>query len=404
MLLLVLSLGVTGLSAEEILVRDVSELKAAESALPGDRILLADGVWRDMRLKLRLSGTSENPITIRPANRGKATIEGESALEFVGDHVVLDGLIFQNGSSPYGQILRIEGSNFRITRCEFLEFNPEDSTKKYDWLALHGRDHRVDRCRFAGQNHPGVTLSVWLADEVAGRHLIERNHFGPRASGVGNGFETIRVGDSTSSEFDAECIVRKNLFERCDGELETVSNKSCRNEYLDNTFLECAGCLTLRQGDDCIVRGNVFLGGGKKHTGGIRILSEGHRIENNHIEGTTGRANGAISLGAGNPNPKSHEYAAARNVVVSGNSFVDVEGEIFAWDYGFGERGRSVQPTGVEIAGNWFGPVGEKTVKGELGEEIASWSKNRFGETVLPEELRREPLTSEDTGPNFSEE
>ncbi len=393
-----LALVLTAAGGEEILVSNEVELKAAEKARPGDSILLSDGAWRDLRLKLHLSGTAEAPIILRPANEGKVSIEGESALEIVAEHVVLDGLVFRNGTSPYGQILRLEGSHCRVTRCSILDFNPEDPTGKYDWVSLHGKNHRVDRCRFSGQNHPGVTLVVWLARESDGRHVIERNHFGPRAPGNGNGFETIRIGDSMSCSFASKCIVRENLFYRCDGELETVSNKSCENEYTGNTFRECAGCLTLRQGNDCLVRSNYFLGGGKKHTGGIRVMGEGHRIEKNVIFETDGRAEGAIALSAGNENPRSHEYVAARNVVLAGNLFEGNKGPAIAFDHNFGSRKRTVLPSEIMVTGNQFVGSAESDVKGELGDEIAAWKHNRFGGAGTGS-LNLKTLSPGDVGP-----
>jgi len=33
--------------------------------------------------------------------------------------------------------------------------------------------------------------------------------------------------------------VEQNYFYRCDGEHEVISNKSCRNLYRGNTFVEC---------------------------------------------------------------------------------------------------------------------------------------------------------------------
>ena len=53
-------------------------------------------------------------------------------------------------------------------------------------------------------------------------------------------------------------MVEKNLFEKCNGETECISNKSCGNIYRENTFLEVSGTLTLRHGNGCIVERNVF--------------------------------------------------------------------------------------------------------------------------------------------------
>ena len=80
-------------------------------------------------------------------------------------------------------------------------------------------------------------------------------------------------------------LVESNLFDRCDGEIEIISSKSCENIYRFNTFLDCAGMLTLRHGNRCRVEGNFFLGHHKKGSGGIRIIGEDHIIINNYIEG-----------------------------------------------------------------------------------------------------------------------
>src|SRR5256885_1452512 len=96
-----------------------------------------------------------------------------------------------------------------------------------------------------------------------------------------NGGEPIRVGYSFQSMFSSKTTVEKNLFERCDGELEIISNKSCDNVYRNNTFLQCAGFFTLRHGNRCTVDGNYFLGKGKKGSGGVRIIGEDHAVTNN---------------------------------------------------------------------------------------------------------------------------
>jgi poly(beta-D-mannuronate) lyase len=65
--------------------------------------------------------------------------------------------------------------------------------------------------------------------------------FRPRPPLRRNGGETICVGYSHQSMSNSATRLEHNLFERCDGELEIVSNKSCGNVYRFNTFRECAG-------------------------------------------------------------------------------------------------------------------------------------------------------------------
>src|SRR5205085_451321 len=65
---------------------------------------------------------------------------------------------------------------------------------------------------------------------------------------------------------------------------EIISSKSCENVYRFNTFLDCAGMLTLRHGNRCLVEGNFFLGHHKHGAGGIRVIGEDHKIINNYFE------------------------------------------------------------------------------------------------------------------------
>lgn len=147
----------------------------------------------------------------------------------------------------------------------------------------------------------------------------------------------------------ANCIVTKNLFESCDGEIEVISNKSCENLYIANTVDRCAGCLTLRHGNGCIVAHNLILGGGKKGTGGIRIVGEDHIVRNNHIEGTDGRADGAISISAGVVDPELNQHFQVRNVLVENNTLFDNRGGNFCIGHGMGSRNRTLPPVDLTI-------------------------------------------------------
>ena len=74
---------------------------------------------------------------------------------------------------------------------------------------------------------------------INGRRYVNRD---------GNGFETIRIGTGPSAYSDSNTRVENNLFERTDGEVETVSVKSGGNVIRANTFREVAGTITLRRG------------------------------------------------------------------------------------------------------------------------------------------------------------
>ena len=97
------------------------------------------------------------------------------------------------------------------------------------------------------------------AEGSPNRHRIDHNHFGHRPPLRRNGGETIRVGNSWSSMSSSGTLVERNLFDRCDGELEIISSKSSDNVYRQNTLRACAGMLTLRHGNRCLVADNYFL-------------------------------------------------------------------------------------------------------------------------------------------------
>ncbi|WP_417397107.1 polysaccharide lyase 6 family protein [Gimesia chilikensis] len=333
--------------AADFRVATPAELDSArKSARPGDVITLVGKDWHDVRLKLKLKGTPEQPITVC----SEVAFTGASSFNLNGEHVVLDGLTFRDGSLETGHVLLIRGAHNRVTRCSIEAYNPDKIDTRYQWLSLNGHHHRVDHCRFAGQNHSGTTLVVWLDEEgEVGRHRIERNHFLNRARGNGNGFETLRIGTSETSLKSAQCVVSENLFENCDGEIELISNKSCNNVYERNTIVGSAGALTLRHGNNCIVRDNLILGNGDRHSGGIRVIGEGHQITGNHIEGVGDRIDGAIALSAGVENPKLNQHAQVRNVLIENNTLIDNAGKDIVRGHGLGSRSRTLLPENITI-------------------------------------------------------
>ena len=347
-------------------------LAACKEASGGDLIVIEGEDWLDVRLKIRLAGSDKRPVTIR----SEVTWSGESSFEIIGEHVVLDGFVFRKGSLSSGHVMKVRGSDCRVTRCVFDHYNPEKNSTRYHWLSLFGHHQRVDHCRFLGQDHSGCTLVVWLesdGESEVGKHRIERNHFLNRPRGDGNGFETIRIGTSQHSMKSAQCVVSGNLFENCDGEVELISNKSCGNVYERNTIIGCAGALTLRHGNDCQVSGNLILGDGEKNSGGIRIVGEGHQIIGNHIQGVGDRIDGAIALSAGVLNAKLHEHSQVRGVLIDNNIMVDNEGEDIVWGHGMGSHSRTLMPVDVTVTNT--SRVGQSTTRRLRAEDVGPESR-----------------------------
>jgi poly(beta-D-mannuronate) lyase len=352
--LLLASLSV---GAVEYKVSSASEIAQLDEKLkPGDVLLMQDGEWRNQSIVFHGKGTAEKPITLRATTAGKVILIGESSLVFDGEHLVATGLFLKNGQAT-GDGVKLAGRNNRLTECAVVSGN-----SKF-FVHLFGTSNRVDHCYLADKTNDSPTMQV----EVEGthnHHLIDHNHFGHRPPLNRNGGETIRVGYSHQSMTNSGTVVEHNLFDRCDGELEIISSKSCENIYRYNTFLDCAGMLTLRHGNRCVVEGNFFIGHHKRGSGGIRVIGEDHRIFNNYIEGVE---QGGFWITSGIPDSELKGYFQARNCLVAFNTFVDSRGPAVQLDAGIGSSRRTLRPENITVANNVFAPAPGAAFKGTEG-------------------------------------
>ena len=302
---------------------------AMTSARPGDTLTMTKGVWSNALIEFKGLGTSTAPYLLRAESYGGVILSGSSSLRISGRNLIVDGLLFRNGSSPSGDVIEFRGTggesdSCRLTNSAIVNFSPLDSTKDNKWVSLYGTRNRVDHCYFEGKKNSGATMVVWLSARP-NYHQIDHNHFAYRPELYGwNGGETIRVGTSDWSMYDSFTIVEYNLFEECNGEIETISNKSCGNMYRYNTFLSCQGTLTLRHGNRCTVEGNFFIANHVPNSGGIRIIGEDHKVFNNYICGTSGSSlKSALTIMNGVPNSLLNRYFQVKRAIVAFNTFVD---------------------------------------------------------------------------------
>lgn len=333
---------------------------AAAHAQPGDVLVMKDDIWTDQPVVFRARGTADKPITLRAATPGKVILTGKSSLTIDGEHLVVSGL-FLRGGQLTGDGVKLAGHHNRLAECAVT-----GGDYRF-FIHLFGKSNRLDHCYLAGKTNDHPTMQV----EVEGSynyHRIDHNHFGPRPPLGRNGGETIRVGYSHQSMTNSGTLVEGNLFDRCDGELEIISSKSCENVYRANTFLDCAGTLTLRHGNRCVVAGNFFLGHHKQGSGGIRVIGEDHAIINNYIDGVM---QGGMWITAGIPDSELKGYFQARNCVIAFNTIADCAGPCLQLDAGMGTSRRTLQPENITIATNIFSPDDRGTLF--KGTEGASW-------------------------------
>jgi poly(beta-D-mannuronate) lyase len=416
--------SVTGVAAygKEISITNVKELDVAVKNLkPGDKLILKPGEWRDAQLRFRGTGTDAAPIVLAAAEPGKVILTGTSTLRIGGEHLVVEGLFFKDPDPSVSDLIqfRIDSDelayNCRMTNCAVIAARNNGELRESRWLGLHGRENRVDHCAFKGKPDKGTTFVVWLGNGSDGQHIIDHNYFGPREPLGDNGGETIRVGDSKTSMLNANCLVEKNLFERCNGEAECVSNKSCGNIYRENTFLEVSGALTLRHGNGCLVEGNIFIGNEARGTGGVRIIGEDHVVRGNFMENLTGDdGRSAISLMMGIPNSPAHRYFQVKRALIENNVMVDCKHSILIGLKN--SKDAILPPIETVLRGNSAVSPKHEIIEARCDISGIVWEDNHFsGKALGIDDLpgidaqvdvsaRPDSITRQDVGPDWQRE
>lgn len=319
--------------AADFVVRSQPEFNSLVPQLEaGDTVILANGEWRDFEIDFYGEGAPEAPIQLRAEEKGQVIITGKSFLRLAGSHLLVSGLVFTDGYTPLSSVIAFRRSpselayHSRVTETVIDGFNNPERTETDFWVTLYGRFNRFDHNHLAGKANRGVTLAVRLDSEESREnfHRIDHNYFGPRETLGSNGGETLRIGTSHYSLFDSNTLVENNYFDRCDGELEIISNKSGHNTFRANVFFESRGTLTMRHGNDNLVEDNVFLGNGVDHTGGIRVINARQVIRNNYMEGLAGyRFGGALVVMNGVPNSSINRYHQVDSAIITNNSIVE---------------------------------------------------------------------------------
>jgi poly(beta-D-mannuronate) lyase len=330
--------------------------RALKEAKAGDTLVMQDGVWRDQQIVFKGRGTYRAPLVLVAQTPGQVILSGNSSLRMAGSYLEVKGLVFAHGYRLKDDVIAFrdgkhEAFHCRLTATVIRDYNsPYDSVENH-WISLYGTHNRVAHCFIEGKTNDGTTLVVWL-DGHPNYHRIDHNYFGHRPPLGYNGGETIRVGTSTWSQTDSYTMVDDNYFNRCDGEIEVISNKSCHNTYRHNTFHACEGTLTLRHGNYATVEDNFFFGEGVPSSGGVRVIGSHHLVINNYFQDLTGTGlYAAISIMNAQRSPALNGYWPVYGAVIVRNTMVHCKENVLVGS-GAGQRGRVVAPDSCYIADN----------------------------------------------------
>ncbi len=341
--------------------------KRLTGAQDNETILIEDGIYRDLG---RIEIKADN-VLVSPENRGQVVFSGSVQIVLRGRGSTLDSLIFRDGGPVIDRrnptdvrsdirgavVLYGEGNTFSNSIIE--EFNQypyeADINGEYPnvrWVTVAGTGSKVIGNTLDGKYKRGAFLVVQTGED-RDDSLIQNNIFRnliPRDLDLiregspemfrtnANDRQAIRLGDARYSRCDSGAIIKDNLFDTIDGELEMISLKASAVSFEGNTLRNSSSMISLRHGSNMTIRDNVILGDGKSGSGGIRFYDEGHIIENNYIQGVLGsgetRGGLVVNTGVndvqngepldnGTPGKELNKQWTPMNITIANNSIID---------------------------------------------------------------------------------
>lgn len=280
-------------------VSSLSELTSRlSSAVAGDTIIVTNGVYNSpSAINITKVGTAANSITIMAQTIGGVEITGTKGFTFSSPaaYITVQGFKFTHTNS-----INISSgtSHVRLTR-NFVQLSVPP-TNDISYITIAGDDVQIDHNELGNKSTLGEMLDIsGSGSQVARRLWVHHNYFHNFSSPGGNGAETIRWGLSGLSLSTGDGLCEYNLFVRCEGENEMISNKSSGNTYRYNTVRDCVGGqISQRHGNDCYYYGNYMT-----NTDGIRVYGDRHRIFSNYLENNStgidmGNGDGDVYNGA----------------------------------------------------------------------------------------------------------
>lgn len=189
--------------------------------------------------------------------------------------------------------------------------------------------------------------------EIGGCHIKGNYFFNPKVHTIGghvktgNGKFAIKTGNGeVCYGFQ---LIEENLFHDCSAEDEIVENKGKHSLYRYNTFYQCEGNLSFRNGSNSLAYGNYFIEG----KGGVGLWGPKHQVVNNYfykidepIVFNPGRVNTTID------DAMHITFVASTKSLVANNTFVDC-GPLQLND-GLGSSSRTAKTMDLKFVNNFF--------------------------------------------------
>jgi len=252
------------------------------NVVSGDTILWLSGTYRNIKLEI-----TKNNLMVKAKVAGATIFSGSSWAYIKGSNVTFEGFQFLNGDIGSANVINVSGTGNYISEVNISGY----ISHKYLVIRKESQYTTVKYCNFENRINLADKniLSILVNEQQPGFHRIQYcsfKNFGGKGGDMG--MEPVRVGTSAQSQFDSKSIVEYCYFTKCSGDGEIISNKSGKNIFRYNTFINNPLAeLVLRHGSGSYVYGNFFLNG----KGGIRIKEGGdHYVFNNYFSGLSDRS------------------------------------------------------------------------------------------------------------------
>ncbi|MBT6005512.1 MAG: hypothetical protein HN778_20730 [Prolixibacteraceae bacterium] len=328
-------------------------LSALKSALPGDTILIKDGIYYDWSVLIDAEGTSENKITIKPESINGVVFSASKlskthTIKITGKQLVLDGFIFKDILFDQSTLVLVGSKNVRITNCTFQNIRGDGRERRM--FVVHGNtdNTEIDHCIFENNDLvQTITLRVGELGFPTNSHIHHNTFHNLNLNAGDEGSETIQLSQTTQgfnyTQLCLKTIVEDNHFENIRGDAETISNKSNENTIRRNTLINC-NQLVLRGGHNCLLEDNKLI---DSQGPAIRIYGSGHVIQNNTIKNPTGNGiSMCYGMGSG-IKVRTHRITSTNSIVK--NNLIEGAGE-----YGiFLGEGKGTDYSGHKNAKRW---------------------------------------------------
>ena len=310
------------------------DIALIENISAGDTIEWANGDYTDEEIILDFNGEENKNIVFKAEIPGNVSFTGKSSIEIRGKYITVTGFKWINPKPKGENLLKFSTGSYKckIENCLIDGSGNElDATKNCKWISMYGKENTLTHCTLKDKKDMGALCVIWLEENIVPKHIISNNYFSrpetiyDENDEPANEQETIRIGDSSHSMQNGECIIKDNYFYKSNGEKqEIVSVKCCSNILENNVFYESQGTLTLRHGNNNTVKNNVFIGNNVEETGGIRVIGEGHIVEGNWMENLNSIGyKAALCIVRGQDNPSLSGYFQVKNAIIRNNTFID---------------------------------------------------------------------------------